>query len=198
MSPSSGESDEPAIRRIASRIVYENPWMVLREDKIERLDSSRGIYSYVDKPDFALIIPVERDGFHLVEQYRYPVSYRSWEFPQGAFPDRADGDPAELARDELAQETGLRAGRFDQIGYLHTAVGMSSQAYTVFVAEELTPGEHAREPEEQDMIHRWISRTEFEDMIRHGEITDDSTLAAYTLFLLRGRASGRSDSAAEG
>lgn len=170
---------------MSSRIVYENQWMVLREDRIERPDGSQGIYSYVDKPDFSLIIPVERGGFHLVEQYRYPVSHRSWEFPQGTFPNRTDGDPAELARHELAQETGLRARRLDQIGYLHAAKGMSSQAYAVFVAEDLSVGEHAREPEEQDMLHSWISRAEFEDMIRHGEITDGSTLAAYTLFLLQ-------------
>lgn len=54
--------------------------MQLREDVIERPDGSQGIYSYIEKPDFALIIPVERDGFYLVEQYRYPVSHRSWEF----------------------------------------------------------------------------------------------------------------------
>lgn len=193
MSPRSSEPDQPTIRRISARVVYENPWLVLREDRIERPDGSQGNYSYIDKPDFALVIPVERDGFHLVEQYRYPVSRRSWEFPQGSFPNRADGDPAELARHELAQETGLRARRLDRIGYLHTAVGMSSQAYAVFIAEDLTVGEHAREPEEQDMIHRWIVRTDFEDMIRNGEITDDSTLAAYTLFLLQGRMPTRSD-----
>jgi hypothetical protein len=65
--------------------------MQLREDVIQRPDGSQGIYSYVEKPDFALIIPVERDGFHLVEQYRYPVSHRSWEFPQGTLPDRRMG-----------------------------------------------------------------------------------------------------------
>lgn len=193
MNPRSSKTDKPTIRRISSQLVYENPWMVLREDEIERPDGSQGIYAYVDKPDFSLIIPVERDGFHLVEQYRYPTSRRSWEFPQGSFPNRADGDPAELARQELAQETGLRARRLDQIGYLHTAVGMSSQAYTVFVADDLATGEHTREPEEQDMIQRWISRADFESMLRHGEITDDSTLAAYTLFILHERASARSD-----
>jgi len=60
--------------------------MRLREDVIQRPDGSQGIHSYVEKPDFALIIPVDRDGFHLVEQYRYPVSHRSWEFPQGTLP----------------------------------------------------------------------------------------------------------------
>jgi 8-oxo-dGDP phosphatase len=70
---------DATIERVSSRIVYQNPWMQLREDVIQRPDGSQGIYSYVDKPDFALIIPVERGGFHLVNQYRYPVSHRSWD-----------------------------------------------------------------------------------------------------------------------
>ena len=93
--------------QLSTREVYRNPWLSLREDRIERPDGSGGIYSVVDKPDFALVIPAERDGFHLVEQYRYPVGGRFWEFPQvtGAAPD-----PESLARAELAEETGLRAG----------------------------------------------------------------------------------------
>lgn len=51
--------------------------MRLREDVVERPDGSRADYAYVDKPDFVLIIPAEEGGFHLVEQYRYPVSRRS-------------------------------------------------------------------------------------------------------------------------
>jgi 8-oxo-dGDP phosphatase len=56
------ESDDLTIQRVSSRIVYHNQWMQLREDVIQRPDGSQGIYSYVEKPDFALIIPVERDG----------------------------------------------------------------------------------------------------------------------------------------
>src|SRR6267142_354910 len=95
------------IRRLGSRRVYANRWMTLREDDIERPDGSTGIYAVVDKPDFALVIPVERDGFHLVEQYRYPVGGRYWEFPQGTAPDGAEPEPVALARAELAEETGL-------------------------------------------------------------------------------------------
>lgn len=83
--PETGPSDT-TIRKLSSRNVYENPWMRLWEDVIERPDGSQGIYSYVDKPDFALVIPVEQDGFHLIEQYRYPVSHRSWEFPKELCP----------------------------------------------------------------------------------------------------------------
>lgn len=175
---------DATIQRVTSRIVYENPWMQLREDVIQRPDGSRGIYSYVEKPDFALIIPVEQDGFHLVEQYRYPVSHRSWEFPQGTLPNREDGDPTELARRELAEETGLRAGHIYHLGYLHPAKGMSSQGCTVFVAEQLEGGQHSREHEEQDMRQHRFSRDNVENMIRSGTVTDGSTIAAYMLYLL--------------
>ena len=73
----------PVIQQTSSRVVYETPHMRLREDGIRRPDGSTGTYSYVEKPDFALIIPVENGGFHLVEQYRYPVRMRCWEFPPG-------------------------------------------------------------------------------------------------------------------
>ena len=67
------EASGPIIEQTSTRVVYETPHMRLREDGIRRPDGSAGIYSYVEKPDFALIIPVENDGFHLVEQYRYPA-----------------------------------------------------------------------------------------------------------------------------
>ncbi len=75
-------TEEPAVRQVGTRIVYENPWMVVREDEVERLDGSRGIYGVVDKPDFVLVIPLEGDGFHLVEEYRYPIGKRTWNFPR--------------------------------------------------------------------------------------------------------------------
>ena len=90
-----------SIRRLGSREVYRNAWLTMREDDIARPDGSTGIYAVVDKPTYALVIPraAGPDGqrFHLVEQFRYPLGLRRWEFPQGTAPGRADLDPAELA-----------------------------------------------------------------------------------------------------
>src|SRR6266498_3631928 len=105
----------PVIQQLATRTVYRNPWMTVREDQIRRPDGSHGVYGVIDKPDFALVIPADRGGFWLVEQYRYTVGGRFWEFPQGTFPQGQDGDPAELARSELEEETGLRAGRLARV-----------------------------------------------------------------------------------
>ena len=175
----------PAIEQLSTRVAYQTPYLRLREDKIRRADGSDGIYSYVDKPDFALVIAVENDGFHLVEQYRYPVRERSWEFPQGTLPGMDPApDPEHLAREELRQETGITAEVMRHLGHLYCAMGMSKQGFDVFVATGLTPGTAELEVEEQDLVHRWFPRDELEAMIRTGIITDDSTLAAYTLFLL--------------
>jgi 8-oxo-dGTP pyrophosphatase MutT (NUDIX family) len=175
---------EPAIRRLSSRVVYTNRWMTVREDEIERLDGSRGIYGVIEKSDFAVVIPAEHGGFHLVEEYRYPIGRRTWNFPQGSFPDGRTGAPEDLARHELAEETGFRAGALTRLGYLHGNHGTSNQGFHVFLATDLEPGLAAREIEEQDMRQRFVTRAEFKDLIRDGHITDDSTLAAYTLLTL--------------
>ena len=178
--------ERPAIRQLETRQVYQSPYMRLREDVIERLDGSRGIYSVVEKRDFALVVPVEDDGFHLVEEYRYPIGRRTTSFPQGGWPPGTDGgEPDDLARAELAEETGLRAGRLTRLGHLDSSHGTTNQGCHVYLAEDLTHGETAREVEEQDQTTRWVPRAELLRMVRDGEITDDSSVAALALYLLR-------------
>jgi len=175
---------------LATGVVYEDSWMRLRRDEVERRDGSRGTYAYVEKPDFAIVIPAENDGFHLVEEYRYPIRRRTWSFPQGGWPPGQAGSPAELARLELLQETGLRATTLVKLGFLHCAHGITSQGGNFFVATGLEPGPPEREREEQDMRQAWVSRARFEEMIGEGLITDDSTLAAYALLLVSERRPG--------
>lgn len=172
------------VESLGTRQVYVNPWMTVREDEIQRADGSSGIYGVVDKPDFALIIPLDGERVRLVEQFRYPIGLRRWEFPQGTAPDRADSNPLQLATRELREETGLRAGRMIELGVLDVAPGMSSQRGRVFLATQLIEGFHEREHEEQDMRSAWFPRADFEAMIAKGEITDAQSIAAYTLLLL--------------
>jgi len=177
-----------AIQRRGSRVVYESPWMKVREDEIEYSDGRTGTYSLVDKADFALVIPFENDGFWLVEQYRYPLGLRCWEFPQGAWPPgRTPGTCDELAAAELVEETGLRARNWQHLGRVFAACGYSGQAFDVFVASGLTAGEPDREPSEQDMVHRWFGDAEVRRMIADGELRDSHTLAALCLFDLSRR-----------
>ncbi|WP_300007902.1 NUDIX hydrolase [Pseudonocardia sp.] len=172
---------------ISSRQVYANSWMTVREDEIRRGDGSDGIYGVVDKPTAAVVIARDGDRLHLVEQFRYPVGQRRWEFPMGTAPERAELEPARLAARELAEETGLVAGRMELLGRLDIAPGMSSQREHVFLATDLTEGPPSREHQEQDMRAAWFTTADFEVMVRSGEVVDAQTLAAYLLLLLHDR-----------
>ncbi len=169
-----------------TRIVYENRWMRVREDAIRRRDGSAGIYGVVEKPDFVVVAPVQAGIVHLVQQYRYPVQGRWWELPQGTWDARPDADPAEAARAELAEETGLRAATMAHAGRLFTAYGTMNQGCHVFLASGLTRGAAALEAEEQDLITRPFALHEVEAMIRDGAIADSVTVAALGLLRLKG------------
>jgi 8-oxo-dGDP phosphatase len=183
----SGAQAEPEIRTLASSVIYSDNWTRLRRDDIERADGSRGTYAVLERDNFAVIIPVENGGFYLVEEYRYPLGKRSWSFPQGSFPAGESGTPEELARTELAQETGLRAARLTRLGALSASHGSSNQYGEHWLAAGLVQGEPDLEPEELGLRHAWVSRDEFEAMVRDGRIVDDTTLAAYALLLMAER-----------
>jgi 8-oxo-dGTP pyrophosphatase MutT (NUDIX family) len=176
--------DEPvnAIRRVASREVYRNPWLRLREDDIEYADGSAGTYAVVEKQDFVTVLPQADGGFWLVQQFRYPVGSREWEFPQGGWSHGGSGTPAELAVAELAEETGLRAGEWTQLGRLFAGYGFSTQSFDVFLARDLTPGPTQREASEQDMVHRWFAESDVRAMIRDGSFADSHSVAALALY----------------
>jgi 8-oxo-dGTP pyrophosphatase MutT (NUDIX family) len=174
------------VEKIKSRVVYRNPWMVVREDDVRRADGSPGIYGVVEKPDFAVVLPRTPGGFWLVEQFRYPVGRRAWEFPQGSWSQEAKGDQIALAHQELAEETGLRAAAMIHLGHLSGAYGYSTQGFDVYLATGLIEGEPHRETSEQDMIHREFTDADIVEMVRSGSIVDASSLAALALYQLTG------------
>jgi 8-oxo-dGTP pyrophosphatase MutT (NUDIX family) len=172
------------VRTTSSREAYRNPWIRVREDVLEHDDGTSGLYGVVERPDFGLVLPRQDDGFWLVEQYRYPLGRRSWEFPQGTWGAGKSGSAEELARTELAEETGLRAGRMQHLGRLDLAPGLMTQRFDVWVATGLTSGPTHRESTESDMQMAFVPEAALREMIRDGRFTDGPSLAAYSLLLL--------------
>ncbi len=174
-------TDVPALRQVASTVAFETPWLTITNDDVVRPDGSRTMYGVVRTPDFALVMPFDGERFHLVEQFRYPVGRRLWEFPQGSLRGRPDAEPIDVARTELAEETGLRADSYEHLGFLHEAYGHATTGFHVFLATGLHAGEAAREPEESDMRSGSFTLDEIWTMIDDGAITDASTVSALAL-----------------
>jgi len=172
-----------SISTLASREVYRNHWMRVREDEILRSNGQRGIYGVVEKHDAAIIQPIDQGNVWLVEQFRYAIQERALELPQGGWEMEVNA-PEELARGELKEETGLIAARMTHLGDLWIAYGFLKQKQHVYLASGLTQAEKKPDAEEHDLVVHSVSIAEFEEMMRAGVIRDSCTLAAWGLYLL--------------
>jgi len=172
-------------RVTSSRIVYENRWIRLHEDRTESGDGHAGLYAWVQKPPAALILPVDGGDLWLVEQFRHPLKARFWEFPQGAWEDAPGARPEELARGELAEETGLRAERMEGLGRLFFAPGLSDQYVDIWLATGLEPGPQRLEHTEHGLRSERFALAEVEQMMCDGAIADAASVAAFGLWRLR-------------
>lgn len=181
MNPGSADGGH-SITTLASREIYSNQWLRLREDRILRSNGKEGIYSVVDKEDCAIILPIDNGQVWLVEQFRYTIQERALELPQGGW-EREIADPEELARGELKEETGLNAAQMTYLGFLWIAYGFSRQKQHVFVATGLTLEQCEPDDTEHDLVIHTKSLEEFEQMMLDGRIRDASTIAAWGLYL---------------
>jgi 8-oxo-dGTP pyrophosphatase MutT (NUDIX family) len=173
-----------SIRQLSSRVVYRNPWMTVREDEVERDNGQRGVYGVVEKNDSAVILPIDGEHIYLVEQFRYPIGRRSLELPQGSL-ERSGLAPEEIAREELAQETGIVAAKLELLGSFTIAIGYSNQRDYAFLATELRLGARRPDREEHDLILHRVSLREFAEKVRENEIDDAQTLAAWAFYRAR-------------
>jgi 8-oxo-dGTP pyrophosphatase MutT (NUDIX family) len=162
---------------LGTRVVYENPWIVVREDRVLRPDGQPGIYGVVHFRNKAVgVLPVdERGRVWLVGQYRYPTGHFSWEIPEGG--GHGDETPEETARRELREETGLTAGHLELVGVSHLSNSVSDETAYVFRATELRPGASAPEGTEKLQV-RLVEWWQAWSMLRRGEITDSMSVIA--------------------
>ena len=183
--------EDAPIRTVSTREVYRNHWTRVREDVIERRGGVRGIYGVMDKDPACIILPLEHTAegefITLVHQFRYTVQGSYFELPQGGWED-PNADVEEMARGELREETGLRAGRITHIGQNWIAYGAMRQEHNVYLAEDLTLGEADLEPEEDGLTVHRVSVPEFERMILDGRVRDNCTIAAWGTYLVWKRA----------
>jgi ADP-ribose pyrophosphatase len=173
------------MQKLNSRVVYQNRWMTVREDEIRRSDGSDGIYGVVEKPDAAMVIPVEHGRVHMVQQFKYATGARFWEFPQGTWEQAKDYTIEDLARGELREETGLVAAKLEFLARIYIAYGFLTQPMHVFAATGLTQLDAQPEHEEQDIVRGSFTWREFHQMVEGGQITDAQTLAAFSLLRLK-------------
>lgn len=167
----------------ASREVYGNQWIRVREDDVVRPDGGTGIYGVLEMRNPAVFIVAidDENRVVLIDLYRYTTARWSTEVPAGS----ADGeDPLVAAKRELAEETGLVADEWLPVGRMTSLNGVANAPEFVFVARGLRAADDdaaATRAEEGIAAVRREPWSEALALVRDGTITDGETISALML-----------------
>ncbi len=137
-------------KRLTERLVYDNPWITLREHQAEAPTGASTIYGVISFKNQAIgVLPIFPDGrIALVGQHRFPFDDYSWEIPEGGAP--IGHDPLEGAKRELREEAGLEARVWTQVLSYHLSNSVTDERGFGFIATDLT--ETAAEPDPTESL----------------------------------------------
>jgi 8-oxo-dGTP pyrophosphatase MutT (NUDIX family) len=159
-----------------SKIVYKNPWIEVREDKVIRPSGEKGIFGTVQAPIGSTICALTKASHvYLVREYHYAQDSSAFELPSGGVDEKET--PLKAAKRELKEETGLTARKWTYLGVINPFTVIFRAPNNLFLAEDLTEGE--AEDEEKDLIR--IEKLPFKkvlELVEKGEITHAASVAA--------------------
>lgn len=152
--------------------------MVIDVEQLEVEIGPKGYHTFqvIRHPGGAAILPVHGDGtVSLIRQLRPAVAATLLEIPAGRL---SPGEPpAECARRELLEETGLRAGKVVPLGSIHSSPGVFDEVIHLFAALEMSEGLAEPEADEDIQVIR-LNLSDVLAMAADGRISDSKTLAA--------------------
>jgi ADP-ribose pyrophosphatase len=157
----------------SSKVVYENPWITVREDRVTRPGGSSGIFGIIDMVGGSSILPLDSDGFvYLVEEYKYGIDRVSVEVISGAI----DGleTPLEAAERELEEELGMRAERWDDLGKVDPFTTVVHSPNFMFLARDLHRTE-ANPDEGEEVVPKRIRFEEALQQVLESKITHSAS-----------------------
>ncbi len=173
-----------AWRTVDSRVAYENPWIRVREDRVIAPGGGPDLYGVVELRHPAVLVVAidESDRVLLVTLDRYTVG-PSVEVVAGG----SDGqDPLAAAQRELAEEAGLVADEWTELGEMDALNGVVVAPEHVFLARGLhrtgtDAALSATQAEEAIAESRFVAFEDVLRMISAGQLRDGETIAALAL-----------------
>ena len=162
-------------KTLESKVVYKNPWISVREDKILRPDESEGIYGVVETRIATGVVALTPENeIYLVGQYRYTLQEYSWEIIEGGVDDNEE--PLAAIKRELKEEAGIEAEHWEPLGHeLALSNCVTSEIGYLYLARGLTVGEPSPDVTEVLAVKK-IPLKEAYQMVQRGEIKDTMSI----------------------
>lgn len=130
----------------------------------------------VRHPGGAAVVALDgQDRICLLRQYRPVLDGWLWEVPAGKIDD---GDPPlATARRELAEEAGLAAARWEELGHMVSSPGVFTERVHLYLARDLTAVPDTPHPGEIFELH-WVPLRDALAQARGGAISDAKSVIA--------------------
>lgn len=122
---------------INSKIVYKNPWITVREDRVIRPDNEEGIFGVMEMKPGVSILPLDdENNVYLTQEYHYAVERVTIEAISGGIDDKEN--KFETARRELKEETGILADEWTDLGVVDPFTTVVNSPNYMLLARRLT------------------------------------------------------------
>jgi len=127
-------------KTLDSEEIFSGKLIKVRVDKVSLPDGRESTREIVEHADAVAVIPVDNENnIWMVRQYRKAVEQVLLEIPAGLL--EKNEDVLTGAQRELAEETGLRAKKWEKILSYYTTAGFSNEKIHIYLAGNLESGE---------------------------------------------------------
>jgi ADP-ribose pyrophosphatase len=164
-------------KTISSTPIFSGRIVRLRVDQVSLPDGRQSQREIVEHPGAVAILPLDVDNMiWMVSQYRKAVEQVLLEIPAGTLEENED--PLDCAKRELAEETGLKAGEWQEIIQYYCAPGFCDEKTIIYLARNLEP-ESSLSPDGDEFLELVkIPLKEAYQRVMDGQIVDGKSIIA--------------------
>lgn len=170
------KEDNPFIVK-GSKLIYENPWIKVREDSVIRPGGKDGIFGVVEMRPGVTVVALDADRFvYLVREYKYALERYSLECISGAL-DNGE-DVLSAAKRELREEIGGASTEWNDLGHVDPFTGVVKSTNYIYFARNIVI-DSSPSPDEGEVL--CVVRLPFAEVyakVSNGEITHAASVAA--------------------
>ena len=175
-------------KQLESQTLYKGHILTLYHDKVQLENGRTSSREVVRHPGGVTVLALDQEqNAYFVRQFRYPYNRVILELPAGKL-DKGNESPLEAGARELAEEIGMVAERYEDLGKLYPTPGYCDEIISMYLATGLRAVPQHLDDDEFLEVEK-IPLEQAVEMVLRGEIPDAKTqtllLKAY-LLLSRG------------